>query len=30
MAQAGGKDPSQIGTAVEKARQVLQEMLAGE
>jgi len=30
MAQAGGKDPSQIGAAVEKARQVLQEMLAGE
>jgi len=27
MAQAGGKDPSQIGAAVEKARQVLQEML---
>jgi len=30
MAQAGGKDPSQIGAAVEKARQVLQEMLAGQ
>ncbi len=30
MAQAGGNDPSQIATAVEKARQVLQEMLAGE
>jgi alanyl-tRNA synthetase len=28
MAQAGGKDPSQIGAAVEKASQVLQEMLA--
>jgi alanyl-tRNA synthetase len=27
MAQAGGKDPSQIGAAVKKARQTLQEML---
>jgi len=30
MAQAGGKDPSQIGAAVEKARQVLLEMIGGE
>jgi alanyl-tRNA synthetase len=29
MAQAGGKDPSQIGAAVKKARQTLQEMLGG-
>ena len=28
MAQAGGKDPSQIGAAVEKASHVMQEMLA--
>jgi alanyl-tRNA synthetase len=30
MAQAGGKDPSQIGAAVEKSRQVLLEMLGGD